>query len=76
MENHHGQLVPKIVIYCLDTADCIDRVRPLRGINKDESKIKVGIDYGKSFLKVALTITNDYCNNFESRQSSPSGSAF
>ncbi len=45
-------------------------------MKKDQSKIKVGIDYGKSFLKVSLTITDDYCNNFESRQSSPLGSAF
>ncbi len=33
-------------------------------------------DYGKLFLKVSLTITGENCNDFESRQSSLSGSAF
>ncbi len=45
-------------------------------MNMEDPKIKVRFDYGKSFLKVSLTITDDYCNNFESRQSSPWGSAF
>ncbi len=75
-ENHHGQLVPKTVIYCLDLTDFIDRVCSLRGLNKAVSKIKVRIDYGKLFLKVSLTISDDYYNNFESCLSSPSGSAF
>ncbi len=44
-------------------------------MNKDDSKIKVGMDHCKSFLKVSLTITDEYCNSFES-VSSPSGSAF
>ncbi len=49
MENHHGQSVPKTVIFCLDTFNFIDRVCSLRGMNKDDSKIKVGMDYGQSF---------------------------
>ncbi len=40
-------------IYCLGTAEFIDRVCSLRGMNKEESKVKVGINYGKSFLKVS-----------------------
>ncbi len=39
-------------------------------MNKDESKIKVGLDFAKSFPKISLSITDDYYNNFESRQSS------
>ncbi len=39
-------------IYCLDTAEFIDRVCSLRDMNKRESKVKVGINYGESFLKV------------------------
>ncbi len=34
-------------IYCLDTAEFIDRDCSLRGMNKEESKVKVGINYGK-----------------------------
>ncbi len=51
-------MVPKTVIYCLDMANFIDRVCSLRGMNKAESKIKVGIDYGKLLLKVSLIITD------------------
>ncbi len=51
MENHHGQLVPKTVIYCLHTADFIDRVFSLSSMNKDELKIKVEIDYGSRSSK-------------------------
>ncbi len=67
MENHHVRLVPTAVIYSLDTADFIYRVCSPRGMNKRESKLKVGVDYAESFLKVSLTITDDFCNNFELR---------
>ncbi len=43
---------------------------------QDESKVKVGINYGKSFLKVSPKTTVDYCNDFELHQSSPLGSPF
>ncbi len=39
-------------IYCLDTAEFIDRVCSLRGMNKEELKVKMGVNHGKSFLKV------------------------
>ncbi len=65
-------MLPKAVIYCWDTAELIDRFCALRGINKDWSKMKVRIDYGKVFLRVALTITGD----FEARQSSMPSSNF
>ncbi len=39
-------------VYSLDTAEFIDRVCFLRGLNKEESKVKVGVSYGESFLKV------------------------
>ncbi len=76
VENHRGQLVSKTVIYCLGTTEFIDRVCSLRGMNKERSKVKVGIDYGKSTLKVSLTITDDYYSGFDSRQFSPSVPAF
>ncbi len=60
----------------MDTAEFIDRVRSLRGMNKEESKIEVGINYGKSFLKVSPKTMVDYYNDFKMHQSSPSGSAF
>ncbi len=44
----------------MDTAEFIDRGCSLRDMNKDESKVKVGIDYGKSFLKVSPKTTVDY----------------
>ncbi len=52
-------------IFCLDTAEFLDRVCSLRGMNKEESKVKVGINYGKSFLKVSpKTMVDDY-NDFK-----------
>ncbi len=63
-------------IYCLDVAKFIERVCSLGGMNEDESKVKVGIDYGKSFLIVSPKMTVDYCNEFHLHESSPSGSAF
>ncbi len=34
-ENHHRQLVSTTVIFCLDTANFIDRGCSLQGMNKD-----------------------------------------
>ncbi len=45
-------------------------------MNKEESKFKVEINYGKSFLKVSPKTMVDYFNGFKLHQSSPSGSAF
>ncbi len=45
-------------------------------MNKEESKAKVGINYGKSFLKVSSKTMVDFYNDFKLHQSSPSGSAF
>ncbi len=45
-------------------------------MNKGEPKIKVRIYKDKPFLKVSLTIRDDYCDNFESRRSPPSSFAF
>ncbi len=41
-------------IYCLDTAEFIVRDCSLRGMNEEESKLKVGIKYGKVFLQARL----------------------
>ncbi len=43
-------------------------------MSKEESKAKVGIDYGKSFLKVSPKTMVDNYNDLH--QSSPLGSAF
>ncbi len=61
-------------IFCLDTAEFIDRACSLRDMNKEESKAKVGINYGKSFLKVSPKTMFYYYNDFKLHQSSPSGS--
>ncbi len=45
-------------------------------MNKEESKVKVGINYGKLFLKLSPKTMGDYHNDFKLYQSSPSGSAF
>ncbi len=47
-----------------------------RGMNKEGSKVKVGINYGKSFLKVSPKTMVNYYNDFKLHQSSKSGSAF
>ncbi len=48
----------------METALFIDRVCSLRDMNKEESKVKVGINYGKSFLKVSPKTMVDYYNDF------------
>ncbi len=45
-------------------------------MNKEESKAKVWINYGKSSLKVSPKAMVDYYNDCKLHQSSPSGSAF
>ncbi len=47
-------------IYCLDTAEFIDRVCSLRGMNNEESEVKVGSNYGKPFLKESPKTMVDY----------------
>ncbi len=63
-------------IYCLVTAEFIDRVCFQRDMNKDESQVKVRIDYSKSFNKASPKATVEYCQDFKLQHSSPSGSAF
>ncbi len=60
----------------MDAAEFIDKVCVLRRMNKEKLKVKVGISYGKSFLKVSPKTKIDYYNDFKLHQSSPSGSAF
>ncbi len=48
----------------MGTAELIDRVCSLRGMNKEESKVKVGINYGKSFLKVSPKTMVGYYDDF------------
>ncbi len=72
MENHSGQKD----IFWLDTAEFIGRVCSLRGMNKEESKLKVGIIYSKSFLKVSPKTMVDYYVDFKLHRSSLSVFAF
>ncbi len=58
-------------IYSLDTAEFIDRVCSLRGMNTEESKVKVGVNYGESFSRCAPPMTMvDYYNDSKLHQSS------
>ncbi len=45
-------------------------------MNKEVSKVKSWINYGKSFLKVSPKPMANYYKNFKLHHSSPSGSAF
>ncbi len=76
MENHNCQFVPKKEIYCLDTAEFIDRIYSLWGMSKEELKVKVEINYGKLFLKMSPKTTVDHSNDLKLHQSPLSGSAF
>ncbi len=60
---HSGQFVAKRTFFCLDTPSFIDRICSLRDMNKNESKVKVGIDYNKSLLKVPPKTTVDNCKD-------------
>ncbi len=75
-ENPQRPIRAKQDIYCLDTAEFIDRVCSLRGMNKEESKVKVWLNYGKSFLKVSPKTMVDCYNDFKLHHSSPTGPAF
>ncbi len=63
-ENNSDQFEPQKNIYCLDTAEFIGSDCSLQGMNKEESKVKVEINYGKSLLKVSPKIMVDYYNDF------------
>ncbi len=52
-------------IYCLDTVEFIEGVCSLRGMNKEESKVTVGINYGKSFLKLSPKTMVDHFNDIK-----------
>ncbi len=69
MENHTSQF------FFSDTVEFIDRVCSLRGMNKEVSKVNVGINCGKPFLNVSPTIKVDCCNGFNLHQSSLSASS-
>ncbi len=62
-------------IYSLDTAEFIDRVCSLRGMNKGELKVQGRFNYGR-FLKASFKTMGDYYNVSSLHHSSPPGSAF
>ncbi len=51
-----GEISDMCVIQCLSVLVFIKRVCALRGVDQSEAKTQIGIDYGKSFLKVTLAI--------------------
>ncbi len=51
-----GETSDICVVYCLSIPAFIERVCALRGIDQSEARIHIGIDYGKSFLKITLAI--------------------
>ncbi len=75
MDNYSGHFEQKRTSIVW-TPRFIDRVCSLRGMNKVESRVKVGINYGKSFLKVSPKTMIDYYNDFKLHQSPPSGSVW
>ncbi len=49
----------QFVVFCLDVSVFIHRrIAMLRGITSDQFRVKFGVDYGQSFLKVTLTVTD------------------
>ncbi len=76
MENHSGPFEPKKTSIVWTWPNSLTGFCSRRGMNKEESKVKIAINYGKSFLRVSPKTMVDYYNDFKLHQFSPSGSAF
>ncbi len=51
MESSRGAITPHSVVYCLDVDLSINRIAV------SDFRVKFGIDYGQSVLKVIMTLT-------------------
>ncbi len=49
-----GETSNMCAVHCLSIPVFIERVCALHGIDPSEAKIQIGIDYGKSLLKITL----------------------
>ncbi len=57
MESSGGVITPHSVVYCRDVDLFINRIAALRCKAVSDIRVKFGIDYGQSFLKVTMTLT-------------------
>ncbi len=46
------------IVYCLNVSVFVHRIAMRRGMTSDHFRVKFGVDYGQSFLKVTLTLTD------------------
>ncbi len=46
------------IVYCLDASVFVHRIAMRRGMTSDHFRVKFDVDYGQSFLKVTLTLTD------------------
>ncbi len=73
MESSRGAITPHSVVYCLDVDLFINWIAALRGKAVSDFRVKFGIDYGQSFLKVIMTLTTASRNSSGQRNSSLNG---
>ncbi len=57
MEPSGGAISLHSIVYCLDVDLFINRIAALHSKTVNDFRIKFGIDYGQSFLKVTITLT-------------------
>ncbi len=44
------------IVYCLDVSVFVHQIAMRRGMTSDHFRVKFGVDYGHSFMKVTLTL--------------------
>ena len=57
LENHSGVLEDVPLVFCNDIHALKRRLCLIRGLDSNAVRCKVGIDYGKSFLKFTLSVS-------------------
>ncbi len=58
LESLGGVKGEHFVVYCLDVSVFVHRIAMRRGLTSDHFRVKFGVDFGQSFLKVTLTLTD------------------
>ncbi len=56
MDGPHHETVRTGIVYCSNVHDLISHVCIARGLDRGSVSIKIGVDTGKGFLKVTLSI--------------------
>ncbi len=69
MESSGGAITPHSVAYCRDVDLFINRLAALRCKAVSDFRVKFGIDYRQSFLKVTITLTTASRNSSGQRNS-------